>query len=450
VAAHDETQRLRQETAEAPTQAPPAGDGPVVAPTTHRAVQQRDDVSPLPPTIGGKYRPIRLIARGGMGAVYEVIHVNTGQHLALKLMLARSLLAPDLVERFRREARIAGTVNSPHVVRVIDADVAPEIDGAPFLVMELLPGSDLEAICCARQPEIGEALDWLRQLAVALDTAHGEGIVHRDLKPENVFLAERVGEPAIIKILDFGVAKLASEAGSGATATGQILGTPRYMAPEQAIGAKEVTASADRFSLGLIAFRLLVGRHYFTGDNWVALLRDVGRGPASPPSARGSRHGRAFDVWFSRACASDPRARFSTAAEQVEALAAAVAGKAVPRVRRTPIVVAVAASGACALGLASWLHVHHGSREARAAAAQPAALPVPVEKAEGPIVVRAPVPANPTPTVTVQDGDARPRRSVPPRSKRGRPTSPAKAAVDSPAVAPRNPPHASDRVWDEP
>jgi eukaryotic-like serine/threonine-protein kinase len=101
----------------------------------------------LPPVIGGKYRPVRLIGQGGMGAVYEVVHGNTGEHLALKIMLARTRLAPDLVERFRREARAATAVKSDHVVRVTDADIAPELDGSPYLVMELLIGKDFERIC---------------------------------------------------------------------------------------------------------------------------------------------------------------------------------------------------------------------------------------------------------------------------------------------------------------
>jgi serine/threonine-protein kinase len=170
---------------------------------------------PLPAVIGGKYRPLRLIARGGMGAVYEVVHANTGEHLALKLMSARSLLAPGLVDRFRREARIQSSVKSEHVVRVIDADVAPEIDGAPFLVMELLAGNDFERLCAERRPTPDEVVDWLRQAAQALDKAHKERIVHRDLKPENIFLAEREGLPPIVKILDFGVAKLMGEGEAG-------------------------------------------------------------------------------------------------------------------------------------------------------------------------------------------------------------------------------------------
>jgi serine/threonine protein kinase len=280
----------------------------------------------LPAVIGGKYRPVRLIARGGMGAVYEVVHANTGEHLALKLMLARSLLAPDLVARFQREARIHSSVKSENVVRVLDADVAPELDDAPFLVMELLSGQDFERICLERKPSPTEVLDWLRQLGTALDKAHDEGIVHRDLKPENLFLAARDGLPPIVKVLDFGIAKMATETTGHSTATGQILGTPRYMAPEQAVGAKQVSAAADRFALGLIAFRLLSGRHYFTGENWVGLLRDVGRGPTSRPSEMGCDQGAAFDAWFARACALAPKDRFATCAEQIEALARALEG----------------------------------------------------------------------------------------------------------------------------
>ncbi|HEV8549088.1 MAG TPA: serine/threonine-protein kinase, partial [Polyangiaceae bacterium] len=290
----------------------------------------------LPGVIAGRYRPLRLIARGGMGAVYEVVHENTGEHLALKLMLARSLLRPELVERFRREARIQSAVKSEHVVRVVDADVAPELDGAPFLVMELLQGMDFERICAERQPSPAEVVDWLRQAGRALDKAHEEKIVHRDLKPENIFLAERQGLPPIVKVLDFGVAKLMPEGDAGttgATATGQILGTPRYMAPEQASGAKKILPASDRFALGLIAFRLLAGRHYFEGDNWVTLLQMVTRGPTAAPSEMGCARGSTFDGWFARACAFEPGARFGSCAEQVDALAGALAGATV-RARR--------------------------------------------------------------------------------------------------------------------
>ena len=345
-----------------------------VRPTPVEAATQAPQ---LPAVIGGRYRPIRLIAKGGMGAVYEVVHANTGEHLALKLMLARSLLTPELVERFRREARIHSSVKSEHVVRVVDADVAHEIDDVPFLVMELLAGRDFERICVEGQPSSTEVIGWMRQLAAALDKAHGEGVVHRDLKPENLFLAERDGLPPIVKILDFGVAKMASEADGHATATGQILGTPRYMAPEQATDAKQISAAADRFALGLITFRMLCGRHYFAGDNLVVLLRNVGRGPREKPSAIGSKLGPAFDAWFARACALAPRERFATCAEQVDALAQAIEieparGRGRGRARAW-----VAALGACGLAAAAWAAVHR---------AAPGAAPVETARA-------APVPA---------------------------------------------------------
>jgi len=279
----------------------------------------------LPSLIGGRYKPVRFIARGGMGVVYEVVHVNTGEHLALKLMLARVLLTPNQARRFRQEARIHGLVKSEHLVRVVDADVAPELDDTPFLVMELLTGLDFERLCETRQPSSTEIVDWMSQLGVALDRAHGQGVVHRDLKPENLFLARRDELPDIVKILDFGVAKLVSENAQNATMTGQILGTPRYMAPEQARGAKRVSSAADRFALGLIAFRLLFGRPYYEGDSWVALLGQGAQGPRWRPSQRVRAAGPGFDAWFAKACALEPRDRFATCAEQARALAVLLA-----------------------------------------------------------------------------------------------------------------------------
>jgi serine/threonine protein kinase len=313
----------------------------------------------LPGLVGGKYRPVRQIAKGGMGVVYEVEHVNTGERLALKLMLARTLLAPELVERFRREARIPTSVKSEHVVRVVDADVARELDDAPFLVMELLQGQDFERICIERRPSIEEVVDWMRQLATALDKTHQEGIVHRDLKPENLFLAERPGHKPLVKILDFGIAKMTSEVDGRATATGQILGTPRYMAPEQAVGAKYISAAADRFALGLIAFRMVCGRHYFMGDNWVSLLREVSSGPKERPSARGSDRGGAFDAWFARACAFEPGDRFPSCLAQVEALAQALASPPKRRPSRQARGWVVAVASVCALAATVWAVVGH-------------------------------------------------------------------------------------------
>ena len=217
------------------------------------------------------------------------MHANTGERLALKLMLARSLLTPELVERFRREARITSSIRDDHVVRVLDADVARELDDVPFLVMELLIGRDFERVCLERAPSPLEAVDWMRQLAGALDKAHREGIVHRDLKPENVFLAEREGGTPIVKILDFGVAKIVSEAEGQATATGQILGTPRYMAPEQAVDSKQISSASDRFALGRDRVPAPVRATLLYRGELGPLAQGPWRaGPQERPSAKGS------------------------------------------------------------------------------------------------------------------------------------------------------------------
>jgi len=271
--------------------------------------------------IAGRYRTVRFLGKGGMGAVYEVEHLHTGQRLAMKVLASRQ---PEVsVERFKREARAASRIQSDHVVRVTDADVAPELDGAPFLVMELLEGSDLERATTGGPASQADVLEWLRQVARALVKAHEAGIVHRDLKPENLFLTRREDGSPLVKILDFGIAKMAVEAGS-LTQSGQFLGTPHYMAPEQADSEGVVTGRADLYALGLIAFRLLVGRSYWKPSTLPQLLAQILAEPMVPPSTRGATFGEAFDAWFLRSCDRDPAKRFDSAFEQVESLAAAL------------------------------------------------------------------------------------------------------------------------------
>src|SRR5437762_1881484 len=126
----------------------------------------------LPALIAGRYVPVRLIARGGMGVVYEVEHTVTGEHLALKVLPSGVGASRDVLERFKREARVSARIRSDHVVRVTDADVAPELDGAPFLVMELLEGADLDRRAAEAPPDRATIVDWLRQIAAAIDKAH--------------------------------------------------------------------------------------------------------------------------------------------------------------------------------------------------------------------------------------------------------------------------------------
>jgi len=278
--------------------------------------------SKLPATIGSRYVPVRLLGRGGMGVVYEVEHARTGDHLALKVLLSSAGASPEALARFKREARAPAQIKSENVVRVTDADVAPELDGAPFLVMELLEGVDLEQAVTQEKPTKKTVVEWLWQIAPALDKAHRLGIIHRDLKPQNLFLATVEDRPSVLKILDFGIAKMAQE-GSAATASGQVLGTPQYMAPEQAARQPHVTSATDRHALGLIAYRLLVGESYYRGDV-MSILAELLHGVPSAPSARNPNLGEAFDAWFMKACHREPEQRFASASQQIEALAEAL------------------------------------------------------------------------------------------------------------------------------
>lgn len=285
----------------------------------------------LPEIIGGKYRVLRELGRGGMGVLYVVVHEGTGEELALKLMNDRALASPQAVERFKREAKAPARIKSEHVVRVFDADTAPELDGAPFLVMELLDGDNLEALS-AEAPAPGVVVDWLKQAARALDRAHALGLVHRDLKPENLFLARRPDHDPIVKVLDFGIVKMLLD--SDASDTGVPMGTPRYMSPEQVLAERgTIGKGTDVWAMGFVAFRLLSGREYWAGETALAVVTEILHAKMPPPSERGCDLGPAFDAWFLRSCDRDQAKRFDSVGEQMEALDKALGSQTVP-VRR--------------------------------------------------------------------------------------------------------------------
>ncbi len=278
----------------------------------------------------GRYRILRSIAAGGMGAVYEVLHLETERRRALKVMLPHVLQSDDLRERFKREAKVAAHIDSEFIVEVFDAGV-DETTQMPFLVMELLRGEELGKRLkrLGRFPPV-DVVAHLHQTALALDKTHRASIVHRDLKPENLFLTEREEGPPRIKVLDFGVAKVVAE--SATAGTTQSIGTPLYMAPEQFNPAARLTGAADLYALGMVAFTLLVGKPYWAEEarsgNVFALANVAVRGPIEPACARAARSGvhlpPAFDAWFARITAPDPGQRFSTAIEAVRALSGAL------------------------------------------------------------------------------------------------------------------------------
>jgi serine/threonine-protein kinase len=266
-----------------------------------------------------------------MGAVYLVEHVHTGEQLALKLLLAHVGADANTVERFKREARAPARIRSEHVVRVTDADVAPELGGAPFMVMEALEGKDLEGVVEERGALPPSEVVWLlTQVASALDRAHGIGVVHRDLKPENIFLHTRTDGTPIVKILDFGISKMGGKEGgdvnaAGLTQTGAVMGTPMYMSPEQARGhTASIGPGTDIWAMGLIALRLLTGGQYWQAQTLADLLMHIMADPMPPPSVRFPALGTRIDAWFARSCDRDPSRRFTSVGEQVQALSLAL------------------------------------------------------------------------------------------------------------------------------
>ncbi|MFS8069930.1 MAG: serine/threonine-protein kinase, partial [Byssovorax sp.] len=210
--------------------------------------------------------------------------------------------------------------------RVVDADVSPELGDVPILVMELLDGRDLGTELKRRGAiPAGEVVLYLRQVARALDKAHGLGIIHRDLKPANLYLTQRDDGTPLVKILDFGIAKLADGVSGELTQDGTIFGTPWYMSPEQARGqASKVGPSIDLWALGLIAFRLLTGRNYWTAEGMAALIGQIVYDPMPPPSQMAPHLGPRFDEWFARACNREVEHRFTSASEEVKQLAEAL------------------------------------------------------------------------------------------------------------------------------
>lgn len=221
--------------------------------------------------IGGKYEVIKQIGSGGMGYVVSAMHVELGEVVALKFLRPEALQIPELVERFAREARAAAKIRSEHIARVFDVGVLP--DGVPFIVMEHLAGQDLADVLQTRGPlPIKVAVEYVMQACEALAAAHASGVVHRDIKPENLFLTKHAQGLDFIKILDFGISKVALAPGKrGFVRTMMPLGSPVYMSPEQIRASDSVDARTDIWSLGCVLFELLTGTVAFNEPSLMQL-----------------------------------------------------------------------------------------------------------------------------------------------------------------------------------
>ena len=287
--------------------------------------------------VGERWRVVRCLQAGGMGAVYAVTHRETQARCALKVMLPELVASAEMRARFRQEAMVTASIESDHIVKVFDGGTDAE-SGAPYLVMELLRGEDLSArLAAAGRLDDEAAVALLRQAALALERTHAAGVVHRDLKPANLFVTTRDDGSPCLKILDFGIAKVIASASRAETT--RAVGTPLYMAPEQVRGDGTIAAPADLYALAQIAYTLLVGRPYWKeeqteGKPIYPLLMAITEGAREPATARAMRAGvtlkAAFDAWFVRAVAVAPEDRFGGAREMIEALAAALGVSAAP------------------------------------------------------------------------------------------------------------------------
>ena len=254
------SERVREHSGTAPTAY--ADSGPAVTPATW--LQPGDRVA-------GKYRLGRVIGHGGMGVVLEAEHTLLEERVALKFMHPRLAASPDASARFLQEARASSKIRNEHVARVLDVG---SHEGVPYLVMEFLEGCDLSTLLAReRALSVARATSYVLQACEAIGRAHDCGLVHRDLKPANLFLAERDGAEPILKVLDFGIAKAIGNADvPSLTATNAVLGSPRYMAPEQVQNARDADARADVWALGAIAFELVAGRPAFDQGSVAALM----------------------------------------------------------------------------------------------------------------------------------------------------------------------------------
>jgi eukaryotic-like serine/threonine-protein kinase len=230
--------------------------------------------------VDGKFRIERILGEGGMGVVAVATHLQLEQLVALKVLRDPMIGDPEVVARFMREARASARLRSEHVCKVSDVGLLE--DGAPYLVMELLEGSDLQGVIAGGTLPIAVAADYVLQACVAIAEAHALGIVHRDLKPANLFLTKRLDGTPLIKVLDFGIAKASSAGDFKITRTSAIMGSPGYMSPEQLRSTRDVDARSDIWALGVILYELVSGRLPFHGESITELAVKVVVDPPEP------------------------------------------------------------------------------------------------------------------------------------------------------------------------
>lgn len=273
-----------------------------------------------------RYRILGVIAKGGMGMVYDAIHIGLRRRVAIKTLRVQYAHSKTAIARFHNEAAVAGRFGHPNIVEVYDLGVLD--DGTPYLVMERLEGETItERLARERPMPIPVALDVAVQVLSALIVTHAEGILHRDLKPDNICLVGGERGPLTVKVLDFGVAEgfntgtsmlpLLQPTGGGAA---HVAGTPAFMAPEQAQGVRDLDARADLYSVGMLLYVMLTGQLPFKAPTPQALLAEIQRVKLIRPRMLRPEVPHALDVITMRALALDRDERFPNAASMLDAL----------------------------------------------------------------------------------------------------------------------------------
>jgi eukaryotic-like serine/threonine-protein kinase len=462
-----------------------------LAPAVSSADQ--NDRPPGVPAVGdivaGKYRIGRVLGSGGMGVVVAATHVQLGQELAIKFLHPEQALDAATVQRLLREARAVVPIRSEHVARV--SDVGTLENGAPYMVMEQLSGSDLGQMLAARGPlPVAEVVEYLAQACEAIAEAHARGIVHRDLKPTNLFVTRRADGTPLVKVLDFGIAKAARADLDERTLTvpGQVMGSPHYMSPEQLKSSTAADARSDVWALGVVLYRLVSDRYPFEGQALTELSARIASEGPRPLREHLPRVPEALERAVERCLEKLPGRRFQTIAELARALtplaspAALASFERIHRLSLEPLalrasapdvegettedyespkveaparsaasedetrsawdlpppaprrwkLLAVAAAGFGVLVAASVVWTTRGS-EQQASSVVPAAPPAPAPVAETAAPAPKPLPTPPP----ASSGPAKPAIAAPgPRLKRRAPGKTAPAASAAPAATP--------------
>lgn len=268
--------------------------------------------------LDGKYKIVRIIGEGGMGAVFEGANTFINRRVAIKVLHATAAANDAIIKRFEREAQAAGTIGSDHILEVLDLGTLP--GGDRYMVMEFLDGEELSA----RIERLGtltprQLAPLIRQTLLGLRAAHAAQIIHRDLKPDNIFvLREKAGQKDFVKIIDFGISKFSALAGDmSMTTTGSVMGTPFYMSPEQAKGSGSVDARTDLYAVGVIMYEALTGRVPFEGTSFNDLMFKIvlSDAPALPEAIQAD-----FRAIVQKAMSRDSAQRYQTAEEFVAAI----------------------------------------------------------------------------------------------------------------------------------